>query len=75
MCLLLYCRNSSMVCHLQCSLFNFFSVSSSVQSSSTNLSKEWEIHLEIDKILSKIMNIEAGECYIYLIDVMYFFFF
>ncbi|XP_075233927.1 SET domain containing 3 [Lycorma delicatula] len=33
-------------------------VSSSVQASSKNLSKEWDIHLEIDKILSKIMSIE-----------------
>ncbi|XP_039294204.1 actin-histidine N-methyltransferase [Nilaparvata lugens] len=34
-------------------------VTSSIQSSTTNLAKEWEVHSAIDKILSKIISIES----------------
>jgi len=46
--------NGSIIIHIF-----YFSVSSNILSG-PNASKEWEIHLEIEKLLEKISKIESG---------------
>jgi hypothetical protein len=50
--------------------FLIISVSTTIQPTTTpNAAKDWETHLEIEKILNKINSIECGEYWIIIIII------